>query len=105
MPNFNPACSISLGTDPGFGSSKFGITVLQLEDDILKVLFAKEWDRPSYEQMIQECTQLRYKYKPQKVYVDGAKPDFIKSLKIQFNEATDYEAVITSQQTEDRLWI
>jgi len=44
--------------------------------------------------MIQECTKLRYKYKPQKIYVDSAKPDFIKSLKIQFGETVDYEAVI-----------
>ena len=94
VPKVNPACSISLGIDPGFGSSKFGITVLQYEDDILKVLFAKEWDRPSYEQMIQECTKLRYKYKPQKIYVDSVKPDFIKSLKKQFRETVDYEAVI-----------
>jgi len=94
VPKVNEACTISMGVDPGFGSSKFGITIMQLEDDILKVLLAKEYDRPSYETMIHECTQLRYKYKPQKVYVDGAKPDFIKSLKIQFNETTNYESVI-----------
>jgi hypothetical protein len=83
-----------MGVDPGFGSSKFALTILQYEDNKIKVLYAKQWDRPSYEQMINEVTKLRYQYKPTKVYVDGANPDFIKSLKIQFNENPDYESVI-----------
>jgi hypothetical protein len=38
-----------MGIDPGFGSSKFGITIIQMEDSVLKVIYAKEFDRPSYE--------------------------------------------------------
>lgn len=102
--DINTACPISMGIDPGFGSSKFGITILQLEDNKLKVLYAKEWDRPSYENMISLVTQLRYKYKPNKIFVDGAKPDFIKSLKIQFNETTHYEKVI-EQCKKDKIKI
>jgi hypothetical protein len=98
----NHDCSISMGIDPGFGSSNFGITVIQLEDNILKVLYAQEFDRPSYEQMITKVGQLRYQYKPNKIYVDGAKPDFIKSLKIQFNENTNYEHVI-EQAKKDKI--
>jgi len=44
--------------------------------------------------MIQLCAELRYRYQPHKIYVDSSKPDFIKSLKIQFRENTNYEAVI-----------
>jgi hypothetical protein len=40
------------------------------------------------------CTQLRFQYKPNKIYVDASKSDFIKSLKTQFNETTNYKAVI-----------
>jgi len=90
----NHGCDISMGIDPGFGSSNFGITILQLEDDIIKTMYAREINRPSYEEMIRLVTQLRYQYKPIKIYVDGAKPDFIKSLKIQFNENINYEQVI-----------
>jgi hypothetical protein len=97
---YNPASTTSIGIDPGFGSSKFAITILQYEDGILKVLYAKQWDRPSYEQMINEVTKLRYQYKPTKIYVDGANPDFIKSLKIQFNETADYESIIEQANHE-----
>lgn len=96
----NNDSSISMGIDPGFGSSRFGITILQLEDNILKVLYAKEFERSSYENMINEVTKLRYTYKPNKIYVDAAKPDFIKSLKIQFNETTNYEQIIADAKRD-----
>jgi hypothetical protein len=41
-----------MGIDPGFGSSRFGVTILQLEDNILKVLYSKEFERQSYEDMV-----------------------------------------------------
>jgi hypothetical protein len=50
--------------------------------------------------MISKTAELRHKYKPNKIYVDGAKPDFIKSLKIQFNENTNYESVIERSDRE-----
>jgi hypothetical protein len=103
VPQVNYGCSISMEIDPGFGSSKFGITIIQLEDNILKVLYAREFDRPSYENMIRLVTQLRYQYKPNKIYVDGSKPDFIKSLKIQFNESTNYDSVI-EQADRDNIY-
>jgi hypothetical protein len=52
--------------------------------------------------MIQLIGQLRYQFKPNKIYADGAKPDFIKSLKIQFNEAVDYERII-DQAKRDKI--
>ncbi|HJR84993.1 MAG TPA: hypothetical protein VJ772_06445 [Nitrososphaeraceae archaeon] len=98
----NDSCSVSVGIDPGFGSSKFAITVLQLEDNVLKVMYAQQFDKASYEAMITKVTQLRYKYKPQKVYVDKANPEFIKSLKTQFNETQNYEQII-EQATRDKI--
>jgi hypothetical protein len=94
VPKVNDACSISMGIDPGFGSSRFAVTIIQLEDDVLKVLYTIEKDRPGYESMIQLVNRLKVEYKPAKIFVDGSKPDFIKSLKIQFGENTDYEGVI-----------
>ena len=70
-----------MGIHPGFGSSKFAVTVLRLEDNIVKVIYAKEWDKPSYEAMINLVSRLKVQYRSGKIYVDGAKPDFIKSLK------------------------
>jgi hypothetical protein len=56
-----------MGIDPGFDSSKFGITVLQLEDDILKVIYAKQFDRPAYELMINLITHLKVQFRPNKI--------------------------------------
>jgi hypothetical protein len=98
--NYN--CAISMGIDPGFGSSKFGICILQDEDNIIKVLYAEEFIRPSYENMITFCNQLKVKYRPVKIFVDGAKPDFIRSLKIQFSETIHYERII-EQANKDKV--
>jgi hypothetical protein len=98
----NHSCAISMGIDPGFGSSKFGFCVLMLEDDILKVVYAKEFDRPKYEDMLNLAVHLRGLYNPQHIYVDGAKPDFIKSLKVQVREPSDYEKVM-AQATHDKV--
>ncbi len=98
----NSSCPISMGIDPGFGSSKFAFCVLMLEDDIIKVIYAKEFDRPSYEDMLNLAVQLKGTYKPQRIYVDGAKPDFIKSLKVQVREPSDYETVM-KKATHDKV--
>ena len=99
-PVLNTAAPISMGIDPGFGSSKFAVTILQFEDNLFKVLYAKEWDRPSYENMVSLIAQLRYQYRPNKIFVDAAKPDFIKSLKIQFSESIHYEDIIKEAKKE-----
>ncbi len=98
----NHACPTSMGIDPGFGSSKFGFCILMLEDDIIKVVYCKEFERPKYEDMLNLAIQLRGTYKPQKIYVDGAKVDFIKSLKVQVREPSDYDKVI-AQATHDKV--
>lgn len=90
----NIGCPISMGIDPGLGCSKFPITILQLEDNMVKVIYAKEWDRASYEQMISLVSRLKVQYRPIKIYVDASKPDFIKSLKSLFNEQIDYDKVL-----------
>jgi len=100
--HINHACPIVLGIDPGFGSSKFGFCILMLEDDIIKVVYAKEFERPSYEDMLNLAVQLRGQYKPTKIYVDAAKPDFIKSLKIQVHEPSDYERIM-AQAKHDKV--
>ncbi len=41
----------AMGIDPGFGSSPFGICIIQFSDGILQVLYADEFERPRYEDM------------------------------------------------------
>jgi hypothetical protein len=43
---------------------------------------------------------LMTKYNVDKVYIDGANPSFIKSLKLQIGEDADYDKVIARYKTE-----
>jgi terminase large subunit-like protein len=96
----NHHCPTAIGVDAGFGSSKFAICVVMLEDNLLKVMYLKEFTRASYEAMINLIVQLNNIYRPQKIYVDGSKPDFIRSLKVQLNENAEYEQLIQIARRE-----
>jgi hypothetical protein len=91
-PNFDS--SIAMGVDIGWGSSAFAITILQNEDGIIKTLYAKQFEKAQYQEMLNLIIELKYRYKPQKVYCDGSSPEFIKSLKVAVNENPNYEQVI-----------
>lgn len=72
---YNNACVTTIGIDIGFGSSATAITVIQLMDGKLHVIYSKQFQRPSYEEMINICVELNYRYKPTKIYVDGSAVD------------------------------
>ncbi len=97
---YNPAAEVSMGIDPSFGSSKFAITLLMLEDSIIKTIYTKEFERASFESMVRQVMQLRYQYKPIKIYIDAANPEFIKSVKLNLNENPNYESVIARATRE-----
>jgi hypothetical protein len=101
--NFNPYYSFtsrSMGIDPAYGSSAFGIVVTQWVDGIVQILHAEEYHRPDYNEMLSVVYGLISKYSVDKVYIDGANPSFIKSLKIQIGEDADYEKVIARYKSE-----
>jgi hypothetical protein len=91
--NFNPYShftSVSMGIDPGYGSSAFGIVVTQWVDNHIQILHVEEYHRPDYNEMLSTVYGLMSKYNVDKVYIDGANPSFIKSLKLQIGEPADY---------------
>ena len=91
--NFNPYShftSVSMGIDPAYGSSAFGICVTQWVDNHVQILYAEEFDRPDYNEMLSKVHELMSKYNVDKVYIDGSNPSFIRSLKLQIGEAADY---------------
>ena len=100
--NFNPYyfTSVSMGIDPAYGSSPFGIVVTQWTDNHIRVLYAEEYHRPDYAEMLSKVYGLMSKYNVDKVYIDGANPSFIKSLKIQIGEEADYDKVIARYRAE-----
>jgi hypothetical protein len=53
--DFNPSfyfTSRSMGIDPAYGSSAFGIVVTQWEDNHIQILHAEEYRRPDYNEML-----------------------------------------------------
>jgi hypothetical protein len=50
--------------------------------------------------MLSTVYDLMSKYQVDKVYIDGANPSFIKSLKLQIGEDADYDKVIARYRSE-----
>ncbi len=100
--DFNPYyfTSRSMGIDPAWGSSSFGIVVTQWEDNHIQILHAEEYHRPDYNEMLSVVYGLMSKYNVDKVYIDGANPSFIRSLKLQIGEDPDYDKVIARYKAD-----
>jgi hypothetical protein len=101
--NFSPYYSFtsrSMGIDPAYGSSAFGIVVTQWQDNHIQILHAEEYHRPDYNEMLSVVYKLMSKYRVDKVYIDGSNPSFIRSLKLQIGEEADYDKVIARYRTE-----
>ena len=98
----------SLGIDPGWGSSKFAFCVTRLvqhpelvteesskSGDIVEVVYCNELERTDFNTAISEALSLIHNYKPVKVWVDGAGPEFIRALKDSIpGEDPHYEELI-----------
>jgi hypothetical protein len=71
-----------MGIDPGFGSSPFGIVVLQFSDGVLQIVYADEFERHRYEDMVNKIADLYQQFTNIKnIFVDAANPELISSLK------------------------
>jgi hypothetical protein len=58
-------------------------------------LYADEYQRPDFNNMLKVVTDLVSKYKVQKVYIDAANPSFIRALKQMIGDREDYESQIS----------
>jgi hypothetical protein len=74
--------------------------VTRFADGIVQILYAEEYHRPDYNEMLSVTYGLMTKYNVDKVYIDGANPSFIKSLKIQIGEEADYDKVIARYRSD-----
>jgi len=66
--------------------------VTEWADGLVQILYAEEYHRTDYNEMLSLVYDLTSKYQVDKVYIDGANPSFIKSLKLQIGEDADYES-------------
>jgi hypothetical protein len=99
----------SMGIDPAWGSSAFGIVITRFVDGRIQILYADQFERPDFNGMIQKVWELYMKYNfdgsVDRIYVDGANPSFIRSLKLIIGEREDYEKVIEQRRTfSTKLW-
>ena len=93
-------CSRSTGIDPAWGSSAFGVVVTEFADGTVTILHAEEYHRPDYNEKLSKSYGLISKYQVDKVYIDGANPSLIRSLKLQIGEDPDYDKVIARYKAQ-----
>ena len=89
----------SVGIDPGFGSSNFGVCITELIEGAVNVLHAEEYPRPDFNEMIKTTVSLLGQYDIRfnnscRVFVDGANPSFMRALKEMVDEDENYEQQI-----------
>lgn len=94
--------SKSMGIDPAYGSSKFGITKIEYlkytQDEqynsTKRVYFSKGYERQRYEDMVDLCYKFIKEDNIRFIFVDGSQVEFIKSLKSRIGENSDYEEIV-----------
>jgi hypothetical protein len=102
--NINPHAKKSIGLDPSFGSSKFGIVAMQLIDGKIQVIHAEEYDRPNFTDMINVIWSLKQQYgHVSNIYVDAANPEVWQALKKEFGEPYNQQ-YINDQRIECRKY-
>jgi hypothetical protein len=85
----------SMGIDPAFGSSAFGIVITQRADNQIQIMHAEEYQRPDFNEMLDIVWGLLRRFvKIHKIYIDGSNPSFIRALKIRMGEDQEYGEVI-----------
>lgn len=79
----------ALGCDPGFSSSSFGLVCLEYSDGIIKVVYADEISRPSFNSMIQKIWEIRSMVGTlTNIFIDSANVEFVEAIKQELGENT-----------------
>jgi hypothetical protein len=92
-----------LGLDPGFGSSAFGICLVQVANGRIEVLLADDYTRARYEDMVNLIMDLIRGLNRRnidqdyldncKIYIDASNPELISSLKREVGETTRWDYI------------
>ena len=108
---YNASTPKALGIDPCFGSSATAFTVLELVDGIIHVIYTKQFEKSNTEQMVYHAQELIIRYnlmnESNKVFIDGSASGFIRSVKLQVGEYTQYERLVEKAKQdglEDQLF-
>ena len=82
------------------GIFAFGVVVIQWVDGQVQILHAEEYQRPDYNEMLDITWDLIWKYNLTKIYIDGANPAIIRSLKQRMGENSDYETELSGYTSD-----
>lgn len=93
-----------MGLDPGFGSSAFGIVVTEYVDQCINVIYADEFPKPDFNQMIETAAELVDRFgmsyeNNSRIFVEAANPSFIRALKDRLDDNLEYERQIDHLRT------
>jgi hypothetical protein len=92
-----PNTKVSIGIDPSFGSSKFGIVATRYVNERIEVIEAEEFERPDFNDMLDRVWQITQHHKIDDsnltIYVDAANPEIWSSLKRMFKEPASEQYV------------
>lgn len=93
-----PRIQAVMGVDPGWGSSNFGIVVTHFVDGLIRIAYADQHSRQDHNEMVSLVWDLIQRFNVTKVLVDASAPSFIRALKLQWGERSDYENVDKTQR-------
>ena len=83
-----------LGVDPAFSSSAFGMVCLEYSDSIIKVVFAEQFEKSSFQGMVQKVWDIKNMVgNLNNIYSDAVNTEYIKALKDEFGENSDWQYI------------
>jgi hypothetical protein len=84
----------SLGCDPGFSSSSFGLVCLEYLDGIIKCVYADEFPRSSFNGMVQKIWEIRNLVGTlTNTLIDSANVEFIEAVKMELGEDSNWQRI------------
>jgi hypothetical protein len=90
----NKAAQHSCGIDPGFGSSACGFCVLEGSDSIIKVVYAKQFERSSFDSMVQKIWEIKTMVgELSNVYIDQANVEYIEAVKQELGDNSNWDYI------------
>ena len=80
----------SIGVDPGYGSSPFGVIVNEYIDGKIRVLYSEEFPRPDYNIILQKVYELYRTYNQPRSWSTALLPHSLAPLKTMIGERSDF---------------
>ena len=73
-----------IGIDPGFGSSEFGICVMQKRKGKKSIIYADAFERASYIDTVNKIKELSKRFQTKRIFCDSAWPEGIRDLRDKY---------------------